>query len=362
LWKNDGNSRGQPTFIYAQKLSPDGLKLVGGMKQLIRNDEAWEGNLVEGPAIMKHGDYFYLFYAGNGCCGKNCSYGTGVARSKSLLGPYEKFSGNPILFHNDSWRCPGHGTLVNTPDGRTFFLCHAYATKGFQFIGRQGVLDEVKWNADGWPSINDGKGISTTAHSPFNKTQRVNLEFDDDFLSTNLDLRWQWPHTLQPKFEIKNGELILNSQNSRGNDLFGSTVAAQTMTADYAATTVIDCSGMKPETQAGLFAFGDLGNALGITLGGGKISVRRVQRSNTETLSSVAAPDAQKIYLRIEAKDGHQFRFLFWNGTDWKNVGEDQSLEGDYLPPWDRGVRVALTVGGSENAFAKFDWIRLVPK
>ncbi len=362
LWKNDGNSCGEPTYIYAQKLSEDGLKLGGEMKQLIRNDQPWEGNLIEGPAVTKHGDYFYLFYAGNGCCGKNCSYGTGVARSKSLLGPYEKFAGNPIVADNEKWHCPGHGTIVTTPDGRDFFMAHAYDVKGFQFIGRQGILNEIKWSSTGWPTLNSGKGVSTNAVAPFGKVQKTDLEFVDDFATSNLDLRWQWPHAIERSMKIAKGELVLTSPTTRSNDLFGSIAAVQTVTADYAATTLIDVREMKAGTHAGLFAFGDVENALGISFGEGKISLHRARKNKTENLGSIAAPSSPKIYLRMEAKDGHLFQFSVWDGNNWKNVGENVNLEGNYLPPWDRGVRIALTAGGIENAVAKFDWLRVVPK
>lgn len=361
LWKNDGNSRNEPTFIFAQKISEDGLKLVGEMKQLIRNDQPWEGNLIEGPDMVKHGEYFYLFYAGAGCCGKNCSYGTGVARSKSLLGPYEKHDKNPILTHSETWRCPGHGTFVSTPDGRDFFLYHAYAVKGFQFIGRQGVLDEVKW-ADGWPHFNQTKSVSASAVSPFGKTQKVDLGFMDDFAATNFNLRWQWPHAIERSAKIEKGELVLASPASRSNELFGAVAAVQTTAADYSATTLIDTRGIKPGTQVGLFAFGDLDNAIGITLGEGKVTLRREQKNKTETLGAIDAPASPKIYLRMEAKDGHLFQFSVWDGKEWKTIGDKTNLEGNYLPPWDRGVRIALTAGGTENAVAKFDWLRVVPK
>ncbi len=362
LWKNDGNSRGEPTFIFAQKLSDDGLKLLGEMKPLIRNDQPWEGNLIEGPDVIKHGDYFYMFYAGAGCCGKNCSYGTGVARSKSLHGPYEKYSKNPILTHSETWRCPGHGTIVSTPDGRDFFLYHAYAVKGFQFIGRQGVLDEIKWGNDGWPMFNNAKSVSTSAVSPHGKAQKVDLEFMDDFATTNVNLRWQWPHAIDRNMKLEKGEMVLTSPASRSNELFGAVAAVQTTTADYAATTLINIRDMKPGTQVGLFAFGDLNNAIGITLGDGKVTLRREQKNKSETLGSVDAPSSAKVYLRMEAKDGHLFHFSVWDGKNWKTVGQKADLEGDYLPPWDRGVRIALTAGGTENAVAKFDWLRVVPK
>ena len=61
IWKEDGNSRGQPTPIWAQRLDDDGTKLVGQPRELIRNDVAWEGPLVEGPYILRRNGWFYLF-------------------------------------------------------------------------------------------------------------------------------------------------------------------------------------------------------------------------------------------------------------------------------------------------------------
>jgi xylan 1,4-beta-xylosidase len=150
--------------------------------------------------------------------------------------------------------------------------------------------------------------------------------------------------------------------STQGHEIFGSVVALQTTAADYAATALIDVREIKAGTQIGLFAFGDLENALGITLGDGKVTLRREQKNKTETLGSIRAPSSPKIYLRMEAKDGHLFNFSVWDGKYWKTVGEKSDLEGGYLPPWDRGVRIALTVGGVENATAKFDWLRVVPK
>jgi len=46
IWKEDGNSRNQPTPIWAQRLNDDGTKLLGEPQELIRNTAPWEGNLV----------------------------------------------------------------------------------------------------------------------------------------------------------------------------------------------------------------------------------------------------------------------------------------------------------------------------
>mgnify|MGYP000164067119 CR=1 FL=1 len=89
-------------------------------------------------------------YSAASCCDKKCNYKTGVARSKSLLGKWEKYEKNPILVDNQDWRCPGHGTIVRK-DGKEFYLYHAYNRSGSVYVGRQGVLEELCWGEDGWP-------------------------------------------------------------------------------------------------------------------------------------------------------------------------------------------------------------------
>ena len=101
IWKEDGNSVGKPTPIWMQAMNEERTELTGPKQELFRNDKPWEGGLVEGVSIIKNKDYFYAVYAAAGCCGTGCTYGTGVARSKKLAGPWEKYSGNPILASQD---------------------------------------------------------------------------------------------------------------------------------------------------------------------------------------------------------------------------------------------------------------------
>nr|MBA3693074.1 xylosidase [Acidobacteriota bacterium] len=111
---------------------------------------------------------------------------------------------------------------------------------------------------------------------------------------------------------------------------------------------------------AGLSAFGDGENALGFGLKDGKIVVWRRERNNHRTLSTHDAPAGDEIYLRMTARDGIFYSFAAsGNGKTFIPVGSEQN--GDYLPPWDRGVRVAMTVGGAENAAARFGFLRIEP-
>jgi beta-xylosidase len=362
IWKEDGNSRRLPTPLWIQKLSPDGTKLVGEMKEIFHNDAPWERNLVEGPAVVRRGDYWYMFYSAAACCGRECNYVLGVARAKDLFGPWKKFSGNPILTGNEQWKCPGHGTLVTDKAGQDWLLYHAYDAKTFIYVGRQGLLDRVTWGGDGWPKINDGKGPSVIAPTPLaGTTQKAGHNFTETFPGPKLSPRWQWPQNTGPKVEVGAGKLILHAEPNRNDALVAGIVAVPTTTGDYTATTELNPKRLQADQSAGLSAFGDHANALGVSVQDGKLLVWKRQRNKQEFLSTNAAP-AGTFSLRLTATDGHRFAFsASVDGERWRTLGGNVDVEGSYLPPWDRGIRVALIVGG-ESASAEFNSLRIEQK
>ncbi len=362
VWKEDGNSVNKPTPLWAQELDIKNWKMVGARQEILRNDpETWEGNLVEGPYIIRKNGYFYMFYSGNACCGRGCNYAMGVARSKTLLGTWEKDPANPILKGNENFNCPGHGTAVTLENGRMFMLYHAFDPKDTNYVGRQALLDEVKWTADGWATINDGKGASKTAAAPLGIAEKdEEYRFFDDFTSPTLRFGWQWLNNSIPTHRISNGFLQLSPNSTQMTNPIGGVMAYYTTNGSYAATTQIDRKSITSGAVAGLSAFGDGENALGFGLKDNKIVVWRRERNNHRTLSATDAPAGDQIYLRMNARDGAFYNFaVSTDGKTFTPVGAEQN--GDYLPPWDRGVRVAMTVGGVENASARFGFLRIEP-
>jgi xylan 1,4-beta-xylosidase len=359
IWKEDGNSRNRPTPLWIQKLSADGTKLVGEMKEIIRNDAIWERNLVEGPFVVRRDGWYYLFYSGNACCGRGCNYALGVARAKNLFGPWEKYQHNPILAGNAEWVCPGHGSIVTDHAGRDYLLYHAYHAKTFVYVGRQGLLDEITWQQNGWPSINANKGPSTNVSTA---VSMKGLNFEDEFGAAKLRPEWQWPQNNHPNVRIEEGFLVLRPATSNVNDVVAAAVAVKTMTANYTATTALDATKLKADSKGGISAYGDRENALGVSSDGNNVTLWRRQRNKTETLSTAPSPTADKLFFRMIANNGHRFRFsMSSDGKDWKPIGNDVDVEGQHLPPWDRGIRVALTSGGSADAVARFDFLTVVP-
>jgi hypothetical protein len=111
------------TPIHAQRLSDDGLSLVGEDKIVLTNDLDWEGHLIEGPFVTVHDGRYWLFYAGNDF--GTPQYGIGVAVSDHVLGPYVKQS-EPLLRSTREWLAPGHASVAPGPTGRPQLFFHGF--------------------------------------------------------------------------------------------------------------------------------------------------------------------------------------------------------------------------------------------
>ncbi len=138
--------------IMVQELTPDGMGLVGEMEPVLYTSLKFEGyeELVEGPWVIKRGEYYYLFYSGDDCCDEP-HYAVLVARSKSPLGPFEKYEGNPILVANERWDGPGHHGMIQDDAGETWLLYHAM-DKQSKSRDRVMLLDRLPWQENGWPA------------------------------------------------------------------------------------------------------------------------------------------------------------------------------------------------------------------
>jgi len=154
-WKAYGlDPSHRPIEILAQRLSADGMQLEGEPFMLLRDDER-QG--MEGQCIFRQGKYYYMLYSIRDCCTPQSDYAVSVARSESFTGPWEKFSNNPILTGNskDIQSC-GHGTLVTTPSGKRYYLCHAYYLNRYE-EGRKAILQHICIGKDLWPTFGDPK-------------------------------------------------------------------------------------------------------------------------------------------------------------------------------------------------------------
>jgi xylan 1,4-beta-xylosidase len=156
VWKENGGTK--PSSLWTQPLGLDGLRLTGTPhKNMVGDPNSWEGGLIEGPRIIRRHNWLYLFYSGGRCCAREtCKYALGVARAHGIYGPWRRAPQNPILKSNKSWKCPGHGAVLQSPSGHWWLLYNGYRALGSANRGREMLLELIHWSRDGWPYIAPG--------------------------------------------------------------------------------------------------------------------------------------------------------------------------------------------------------------
>lgn len=336
VWKEDGNSVGKPTPIWYQELNEDRTALLGQKKELFRNDAPWEGNLVEGVSMIRHGDYLYAFYAAAACCGSGCNYVSGVARSKMLAGPWEKYTNNPILKNEGNWKCPGHGTPVEK-DGKYYFLYHAYDTSGTIYTGRQGILKEFVFTKDNWIRFVDD----------VNQVSRVTLNKTDEF-NGPLAHDWQWSVHHEVKKKISNGKVEIEV----GSRMPLTYIGQKAIDINYEATTTIHRK--KSSAGAGIGLIGDENNLVFAFVQGNQISIRQVSAGRDSLLYSKRIGRSKKIIVSMQVSNGKDVKFIYMHGGDQVKLHE-KILDAGTLPPWDRALRIGLIARGERGDKATFE-------
>ena len=361
IWKEDGNSVGKPTPIWAQPLTDDLLRLTGERTLLITNDQPWEEGVVEGPYILRHNGRFYMFYAGNSCCGRQCKYAEGVARADKLLGPWEKYSANPLIGDNDSWRCPGHGTAVHAAEHRgqpaqDYLLYHAYPVGGTIYVGREAILDEIQWpttgDAAGWPQINQGTGPGQPQTAPA-------IDFTDKFKARALGPSWQWPVNTLPDVTCGKGGLRLQipwEHPLSAQPVESAMIAVPRPAAlHYRASVAMNVPAV-PDAGlwAGLAVVGDPFNTIGLGLRGTELVLWQRRGAMQDVIWSGPAPVTPKLALRVTSVDAeHQLQFSWsTDGEAWTDASGP--YDASDLPAWDRGLRIALMLEGPLGKSANF--------
>jgi arabinan endo-1,5-alpha-L-arabinosidase len=114
---------------------------------------------IEAAFIIRKGDFYYLFASYDFCCrGAQSTYNVRVGRAEHVTGPYADKDGvamldgggTQITFPTDRWKGPGHNGILQD-NGVEYIVYHAYDADN------NGVptmrIDQLVWDADGWPSI-----------------------------------------------------------------------------------------------------------------------------------------------------------------------------------------------------------------
>jgi beta-xylosidase len=110
--------------IHVQRMESP-IKKQGEPVEILSPTEPWEkikGDVTEGPWMLKREDTYYLLYSGTGA--NSLDYAIGYATANNPMGPFTKYSGNPIVHRNENAFGPGHGCVVKDGDGKMWSVYH----------------------------------------------------------------------------------------------------------------------------------------------------------------------------------------------------------------------------------------------
>jgi xylan 1,4-beta-xylosidase len=130
------------------------------LKECINATDHWEDTqqvpwkVAEGPTVLKHKGWYYMIYSANDF--RNPDYAIGYATSKSPIGPWKKFEGNPVIStKNTGENGTGHGDVFTDKKGQMRYVLHTHnnntkvgprktATIGIRFVPQKGAPDKIE--------------------------------------------------------------------------------------------------------------------------------------------------------------------------------------------------------------------------
>lgn len=112
--------------LQTARMKPETLRKCFGITQAWEATPAYKSApIMEGPTVLKLDGLYYMFYSANHF--ESIDYGVGYAVAESPLGPWEKYTGNPIIHrsivHENG---AGHGDLFFGKDNRPYYVYHVH--------------------------------------------------------------------------------------------------------------------------------------------------------------------------------------------------------------------------------------------
>jgi xylan 1,4-beta-xylosidase len=180
-------------------LSDDGLSVTGSLKPAysgwpIPRNWSIECFCMEGPKIIKRGNYYYLTVAEGGTAGPATGHMIISARSKSPLGPWENSPYKPIIrteANSERWWSKGHGTPFEDAKGNWWIVFHAYES-GHYNMGRQTLMQPIEWTSDGWYKVAKGVPIKQAIKNSADKSSNGLFTLNDPFNGDKLKPQWKF--------------------------------------------------------------------------------------------------------------------------------------------------------------------------
>lgn len=397
--------------LVLQEFDPVKKKMTGPVRDIYKAD----GIFLEGPHILKHGGWYYLFSADTGT---GEGHGQTIQRSKNIWGPYEMYKADfmerqseteaySILtsrHHEDILlQKSGHCDLVETPEGEWYavHLCGRITPqKGTgtengekvsherrYMIGRETAIQKMEWTEDDWLVLACGgstpqtevempESARETAGQDRERTQAAYLPLiRDDFNEAGLHLDYQSLRVPMDDYFIslteRPGWLRMYGRSGLSSK-FSQTLIARRMTEYRMEASA--CMEFEPEVfkqMAGLVLLYDTDNYLYLHVSydednGKCITLLKAENKKYEYLTDyLPVEQGRRIYLKLQLDDGDVQFYYGYEEDRLEKAGP--CINADFLSDeackegWFTGTMIGICcqdLTGS-GKYADFDWFEV---
>ena len=308
-------------------LSDDGLSVIGEPKHVydgwtIPRDWSIECFCMEGPKLIKHGDYYYLTVAQGGTAGPATGHMIISARSRSPFGPWENSPYNPIVRAKDNraqWCSVGHGTVLDDAQGKSWLVFHGYEN-GYYNMGRQTLMLPIEWTRDGWYRIPEKVNLSRPISKEGLQSIQMSYPLDDDFKSGEPGPQWKFFGEYNPARITHTGNWL--ELKAQGNSIANcSPLLCIPYAHSYIADVEMEVSG---NAIGGLVLFYNKQASSGILADTTNI-LTNLRGWQFVTASKVVN---RKVFLRLIKYENTVDMYFSTNGDEWMKTENSMEVSG----------------------------------
>jgi xylan 1,4-beta-xylosidase len=248
--------------IVAQEIDRGSLKLRGERHLIFPGTER---GFTEAPHLYKHDGWYHLLVAEGGTGWQHAAV---MARSRSLLGPYEVHPDGAVLTaagrREGGLTRAGHADLIHLVDGTPWmaYLCgRPLPGRERCIFGRETALQPMQWGTDGW--LRTTAGDATPDAMPpvpdLPSAPAASTEWDGRFTGDALPAEFQWLRTPYPtelfSLHARPGYLRLYGRETVGSFFTQSLVARRQEHFRYRVLTKLEYAPENFQQSAGLIYY-----------------------------------------------------------------------------------------------------------
>jgi len=355
------------SYPHVAKLNSTLTGLTTGLTLCLSPSQSWEGGTNkwnEGPAVLKHGGYYFMLYSGSAY--DNPNYAMGYATATNPMGPWTKYTGNPIVKKTSTVSGPGHCAVTTSPDGTELWLVYHTQQQLSGGAERQLAIDKIKFvEQPSGPALLTVPGApsSTMINAP-SGAPPFPAGGDDEFSGSALARsRWLVFNETSSNYDIANGSVNITTVDG---DTFETASADQENiflqyppSADFEFSTKVNFSPARNYEQASLFVWQDHNNF--IRFSDAWISERRFEVGVEQAADFVSQQQATSIgancWMKVRKVGSLYTFYASGDGTNWSQIGTPRTAN---LIDVKVGFGAA-SPGSARALIAKFDYFHIDP-